>query len=290
MLLDILKVSKMYDEHIALHDFSVTMSEGIYGLLGPNGAGKTTLINIITANMKPTVGKVLYEGNDIFNMGENYREKLGYMPQSQTVYNSFTAIQFLTYIAALKGVKGKMVHNEILSLLQKVDLKQVGRKRIGTYSVGMKQRLLIAQALLGDPEILILDEPTAGLAPEQRLNVKNMISELSYKKIVLLATHIVSDVESIANNIIFINNGKLVCSDSTDILLSGLEGKVFEIETDEAGLLKLGNQYKTGSVTRQGKKLFVRVISDVMPKAQKGYCVRPVLEDVYIWKCVKNNG
>ena len=232
-------ITKQYGSKRALDDFSYSFEEGVYGLLGPNGAGKSTLIKIITQSVKPTGGEITLDGDDIFKQKEEYRKRIGYMPQQQTIYPSYTGRQFLNYIGLLKGEDRKSLDDKIQFYLEKVNLISVADKKIGTYSGGMKQRLLIAQTFLGDPDIMIFDEPTAGLDPKERIHVRNLIHDNSAGKIIIVATHVVQDIESIADCIVLQKEGKVAEADAPDKLVEkmgvdpdqGLEGvymKVFE--------------------------------------------------------------
>ncbi|KIR01145.1 hypothetical protein P261_02902 [Lachnospiraceae bacterium TWA4] len=194
----------------ALDHMGFSLTEGVYGLLGPNGAGKSTLINIISSNMLQTSGHVYWNGTDILKLGSKYRAILGFMPQQQALYPTFTGQEFLDYMAALQKLKKFETKNRIEEILDLVQLSEVGNQKISTYSGGMKQRLLLAQALLSKPELLILDEPTAGLDPKQRIYMRNLLKEIGKTCIVLIATHVVSDVDKIAKEILMISNGKLI--------------------------------------------------------------------------------
>lgn len=186
------------------------MKEGVYGLLGPNGSGKSTLMNILALNLIRDKGEILLNGNDISDLGSNYRRLLGYMPQQQALYDDFSGIEFLTYMASLKGMNKKIAKEEILYFLDRVELSEYAYFKTKTYSGGMKQRLLLAATLLANPKVIILDEPTAGLDPKQRVHIRNLIKDISKGKIVLIATHVLSDVESIADIIVFMKNGKIL--------------------------------------------------------------------------------
>ena len=209
MELRIEHLTKSYGEKVALNDFTVTLSEGLYGLLGPNGAGKSTLMKLLTDSITRTKGDIWFDGEDVLKLGRKYRNEIGYMPQQQGLYESFSGRAFLKYMADLKDIPKKQAAKQIEELLQIVNLQQDAHRKCGKYSGGMKQRLLLAQALLGDPKILLLDEPTAGLDPEERIRLRNYIHELGKNRIVLLSTHIVADVETIADQVILMKEGSI---------------------------------------------------------------------------------
>ncbi len=210
MHLELENITKKYGEKRALNNVSISFSEGIYGLLGPNGAGKSTMMNIITGNLKPTVGSVRWNGGDIRRLGSEYRAVLGYAPQQQGLYNAFSGRRFLCYMATLKNIPRKQMKTEIERVLSYVNLADASKKPIGAYSGGMKQRILIAQAILGDPKIIILDEPTAGLDPKERVRIREKIKDISGDKIILVSTHVVSDIQSIAKEIILLKDGEVL--------------------------------------------------------------------------------
>lgn len=218
MTLILSDVTKQYGEKKALNHISLTFSEGIYGLLGPNGAGKSTMMNMITGNLQPTLGKVLWNGEDIAMMGARYRSLLGNAPQQQGLYDTFSGRRFLSYMATLKGISKKEMKAEIERVLSYVNLTEAADRPIGAYSGGMKQRILIAQAILGDPKLIVLDEPTAGLDPKERVRIREKIKDISGDKIILVSTHVVSDIQSIATEIVLLKTGNIVARDTVDAL------------------------------------------------------------------------
>ena len=211
-------ITKKYKNKTALDGVSLELDCGIYGLLGPNGAGKSTLMNIITGNIKPTEGKVLWDGVDIRDLGEHFRSMIGYAPQKQGLYNSFSGRRFLSYMAALKGIPKKEVRDEIERVLSYVNMQEAADRSIGSYSGGMKQRILIAQAILGNPKLIVLDEPTAGLDPKERVRVRKQIKTLAGDKIILVSTHVVSDIAPIAKEILLIRSGSMIDRDTVENL------------------------------------------------------------------------
>lgn len=227
-MLEITNIKKQYGSKYALQDISLSLSEGVYGLLGPNGAGKTTLMNIITDNLQPDSGEVHWEGAAIKTLGAKYRSILGYAPQQQGLYESFTGRRFLSYMGTLKELPKKEMNAEIERVTTYVNLTEKIDRPIGTYSGGMKQRLLIAQAMMGNPKLMILDEPTAGLDPKERVRIREKIRELSDGKIILMATHVVSDIQSIAKEIMILKSGELIAKDSVENLCARYGAKDLE--------------------------------------------------------------
>lgn len=218
-MLEIKGVSKKYGEKEALHHIDLQLSEGVYALLGPNGAGKSTLMKIITDSLLPTEGNVMWDGMSILEMNNGFREILGYMPQQQGMYDEFTGRLFLNYMGVLKNIPKDKIKDEIEKVAAFVNLTEVIDRPVGTYSGGMKQRIMMAQAILGTPKLLIMDEPTAGLDPIERVRTRNLILQLSKESIVLVATHVVSDIESIAKEVIIINTGMIVAKGSPQSLI-----------------------------------------------------------------------
>ena len=220
--LEIRHLTKKYGSFTALSDFSVTFTPGIYGILGANGAGKSTLMSLITDNLKRDSGEILLNGQEILKLGEEYLSLLGYMPQQQGIYEKMTAESFVSYMGRLKGLGGRKLHEETARVLKLTNLYEVRHKNAGGFSGGMKQRLLLAQALLGSPKILLLDEPTAGLDPRERIRIRSFIKDLSEDRIVLLTPQIVSDIESIADQVLLMKKGTLLMEDSPEALIESL--------------------------------------------------------------------
>lgn len=277
------QLTKYYGKNKALDGFSYEFTPGIYGLLGPNGAGKSTLMNLITCNLKATSGDIRYGNALIQAMGKEYRSKLGFMPQQQNIYPRFTVERFLMYMAGLKGLGSSEARTETDRLLEMVNLTADRKKRLGELSGGMKQRALLAQALLGKPEIIVLDEPTAGVDPKERIQMRNIISQVGFSCIIMIATHVVPDVQFIAKEILLLGKGQIIDSGTPTVLQGKMEGKVFEITTDEDHFQELCRKYRTVQMTRNGEEITLRVVSDSRPAAEESKVVRPDLEDLYLY-------
>ena len=244
MNLTLTNLTKRYGELAALDSLSITFETGIYGILGANGAGKSTLMNLITDNVKRDGGAITFDGREILDMGDGFRAILGFMPQQQGIYEAMTARSFVTYMGRLKGMKGKELHTRVDEVLELTNLSSVRHKKVGGFSGGMKQRVLLAQALLGDPKVLLLDEPTAGLDPRERVRIRNFIKVLAKDRIVLLATHIVSDIESIADYVLLMKKGRLLRVDTPQALIAAIpdtwEPAAYHLSLEDVYLYFLG--------------------------------------------------
>ena len=283
MRLSISNLSKRYRGNpCALQNLNLEVGLGILGLLGPNGAGKSTLMRILATVTKATEGTVTWNGADISKSPNTVRSVLGYLPQDFGVYPNLNAVEFLQYMAAAKGLHGRQVRKRIDDLLQVVNLNDSSRRPLGQFSGGMKQRVGIAQALLNDPQLLIVDEPTAGLDPEERIRFRHLLSELSGERIIILSTHIVSDIESTAQKIAIINKGRLMTYDNYDVLMQAVEGKVWKFTVPEARLSEARQGLIISNSLRRGDAIDVRVIAEISP-APDAMQVPATLEDVYIY-------
>lgn len=276
------KISKKYKDNYALKEFSAQLHEGVYGLLGANGAGKTTLINIFVGILQSDGGTILINGQDTVALGKDFLSQIGYMPQYPIFYRDFTVTDFLQYMCALKGIPTAQGKKRITELLGMVNLLNAQDKKIGALSGGMRQRVGIVQAMLGDPKILILDEPTAGLDPSERIRFRNLISRLAQGRTILLATHIVSDVECIAKEIILLKQGELVVQGTPQVLEQSIAGKVWEVTADVQGAVSLSDSYCLSNMKQNGEHYNIRVISDVCP-LQGATNPPPNLEDVFLY-------
>ena len=283
MKLTITDLTKQYGTLTALDRLSYEFTPGVYGLLGPNGAGKSTLMNIITDNLKATSGSVQFDGEDTLKMGAEFRRLIGFMPQQQGLYPGFTLDRFLWYMASLKGMKKDEARADIERFKALVNLQDCGKKRLGGFSGGMKQRALIAQAMLGDPKIIILDEPTAGLDPKERIRIRNLVAEIAFEKIVIIATHVVPDIEFIAKEVLLLKKGVIIDSGAPHALCEKLSGKVFEISCAENELSDISDRCKVVSISRDNEKICVRALSESGPENCECRDVKPELEDLYLY-------
>ncbi len=282
MELKVENLTKSFGDVKALNHVSFTFTPGVYGILGPNGAGKSTLINLITGNIARQEGQILWNGREILKGGREYRKVLGYMPQQQGYYEDFTAGAFLMYMAHLKGLDRRTAKSRSQELLQIFNLESARNKRIGGFSGGMKQRLLLAQALLNDPALLILDEPTAGVDPQERIHIRNYISQIATNRIVLLATHIVSDIEAIAKEIVLLKAGNVIEIDTPGRLIEKVRGYVWNVEIAEAELPDMQARYLISNLRKSEKGLSLKVINEEAPaNAQPEKAVN--LDDVYLY-------
>ena len=278
--LEIRNLSKQYGDFHALSDVSFTLEPGVTGLLGANGAGKSTLMKLMTDHMPRTKGEILWNGKDILKMGRKWRELVGYTPQLQGVYDDFTAKRFLYYMGALKGMKKKDIREETDKMLEAVNLTQAAHKKIGTFSGGMRQRVLLASSMLGKPQVLILDEPTAGLDPEERIRIRNDIAELARDRIVLLATHVVSDIACIAKQVLLIRGGKVIAFDTPQNLLANAEGKIGEFSGTYEEIRALQMKYPNGEIAQHRDGFVLRIAEDPLPENCKPVRENLTLEDV----------
>ena len=280
LLLD--RLTKQYGSKIAVDCVSATLKPGVYGLLGANGAGKTTLMRMLCAILESTSGEVLLNGKEITSLGAAYRNVLGYLPQDFGYYPNYTAMEFLMYVAALKGIPKDMAKKRANELLEVVGLSNVANKKVKTFSGGMKQRVGIAQALLNNPSILILDEPTAGLDPKERVRFRNLLSEYAGDKIVILSTHIVSDVEAIADEVLLMKKGKFALQGTVQELTEKANGKVWELTVSPSEARKWQARTTVANLRHEGKDMVLRIVSDNMPSKQAVPC-GATLEDLYLY-------
>lgn len=275
-------VTKRFKEKEAIKNINLNFIAGIYGLLGSNGAGKTTMIRCVCDLYELSEGEISYDGTNIKILNERYRDKIGYLPQDFGYYPDYTALKFLMYIAAMKGMKLKTAKQKSESLLAEVGLHEVRNKKLKSFSGGMLKRIGIAQALLNDPRILILDEPTAGLDPKERIRFKNILSRYSENHIVLISTHIVSDIEYIAKEIILLKNGEVVNIGNRNTLLDEISGMVWEGEISVNDMDRIYTRYKISSIKNEGTINLVRLISEIAP-CDNFIQVNPTLDDLYLY-------
>jgi ABC-2 type transport system ATP-binding protein len=265
----------------ALHNVQLSLKPGVLGLLGPNGAGKSTLMRILATITQASSGRVLWNDTDIARNPDALRGGLGYLPQDFGVYPNLSAIEFLDYLAAVKGIPAAAAHQRISELLAVVNLADAAKRPLGGYSGGMRQRVGIAQALLNDPQLLIVDEPTAGLDPEERVRFRNLLSELSGERIVILSTHIVSDVEAVATDIAILAHGQLLAHAAPEALLSQVTGKIWEVVVPSADLPALREKHLVSSTAHRSDGVHARVVADSAPSATARQ-LEPSLEDAYL--------
>ena len=282
--LEIRNLTKTFGKKNANNNITLTLENGVYGLLGPNGAGKTTLMKQIVTLSKPTSGEIIYNGKSIYDKEDEYRNIIGYLPQEFGAYKNFTAKQFLKYVAALKGIDKNKASKKIDELLNLVGLYEVRNKAVGKFSGGMKRRVGIAQVLLNDPKIVVLDEPTAGLDPQERARFRNLIADISKEKIIILSTHIISDIESVARETIMIKNGSVIIKGNHKDILTGMNGKVYKITTNkENEVMDIQRDYKVVNLQRGVDVTELRVVSDKMPLYATAESIDPRFEDVYMF-------
>ncbi|MCP5099665.1 MAG: ABC transporter ATP-binding protein [Chloroflexi bacterium] len=290
MKLEINSIGKQYKGGFwGLQEFSLELGSGVLGLLGPNGAGKSTLMNILATVTKPTTGTAVWNNSDIVKQPNVLRAELGYLPQDFGVYPNLNAVEFLQYIAAIKGLDGKTSQRRIDELLQLVNLTSAGKRPLGGYSGGMRQRVGIAQALLNDPKLLIVDEPTVGLDPEERVRFRNLIADLSGERIIILSTHIVSDVEATATSIAIMNQGRLITHALPEDLLQAVEGKVWQFMVSSDQLTTVRQQYIISNTIRRRDGVQVRCVG-AEPEGKTAVVVSPTLEDAYLYFINNNRG
>lgn len=281
MIIEFQNVSKKYGSKYSLRDFTAMLNSGVYGLLGSNGAGKTTLINILVGVLKPDGGRILVDGVDTRELGTDFLSYIGYLPQYPEFYRDFAVMDFLLYMCALKGISSKEGKKRAEELLQTVNLSEVKHKKIGALSGGMRQRVGIVQAMLNDPSILIFDEPTAGLDPQERIRFRNLIAQFSKKRLVLLATHIVSDVEFIANQVLILKGGNLVAQDTPAALEDKISGSVWQVTVPDSDGQSRFSCYQISNMQRDNENVTLRLLGTELPHPD-AFAVKPNLEDVFL--------
>ena len=275
-------LTKEFGAFVAVDHINLTMTNGVYGLLGVNGAGKTTLMRMLCTLLKPTSGNIYCNGKDIFKMDGEYRNLLGYLPQDFGFYPEFTVNDYLLYIATIKGVRHAVARKRTNELISKVGLAKVANKKLKKLSGGMKRRAGIAQAMLNNPKILILDEPTAGLDPNERIRFRNLLSELSEERLVLLSTHIVSDIEYIANEILMMKDGAILNKGTLDEIISTMPDKVWNCIVPQQSVSAITKRYKVSNMKSENHGVDLRIISAEKPCETAVY-VQPSLEDVFLY-------
>jgi ABC-2 type transport system ATP-binding protein len=281
MELTIEHLSKRYGQQWALRELSLRCEPGMLGLVGPNGAGKTSLMRMIATLLSPSEGTIRWNGQDIRTHGQALRQVLGYLPQDFGIYQEFSGRQFLRYLAAMKGLPKSLAHRRVDEVLSIVQMEQAADHKLPTYSGGMKQRIGIAQALLNDPELLIVDEPTAGLDPAERVRFRTLLASLTHNRIVLLSTHIISDVEAVANRLMILQEGRVLTETTPEALLAQTAGKVWSVTTDQATALQLQAAYQISTMVNQMHGITLRIVSATRP-LEAAVVSDPSLEDAYL--------
>ena len=281
-MLTVQGLTKHYGKKAALRDVSFTLEKGVYGLLGPNGAGKSTLMGLLTLNLRPTGGEIFWNHIPVAQNQRSYRKQLGYMPQQQALYPGLTAWEYLDYMAALKGMKKRAAEAEMKRSLEQVGLSSFRNQKIRTFSGGMNQRLLLAQAVLNKPALLILDEPTAGLDPRQRIGIRNLISELAQESTILIATHVVPDVDLISREILLLKEGELIRKASRQALCRELQGRVREMTIPASGAFALMKESIVSALRQETEGEWIARIVMKAGETPIGTEVTPTLEDVYL--------
>ncbi|BCL79158.1 ABC transporter ATP-binding protein [Ktedonobacteria bacterium brp13] len=281
MELTIERLSKRYKQQWALHQLSLRLSPGMLGLVGPNGAGKTSLMRMIATLLEPTEGTIRWNGQDIRTHGQAFRQVLGYLPQDFGVYPEFTGRQFLRYLAAMKGLPSELLKQRVDEVVEMVNLEQEADHKLPTYSGGMKQRIGIAQALLNDPELLIVDEPTAGLDPAERVRFRTLLASLTHNRIIILSTHIISDVEAAASRLLLLQEGRVLTDATPSALLARAAGSVWSVTVDQATALQLQTTYQVSAMVNQMSGVTLRIVSAIRPHGA-AILVDPTLEEAYL--------
>lgn len=282
-------LTKEFEKFTAVNHINLTLTNGVYGLLGVNGAGKTTLMRMLCTLLKPTRGKIYCNGKDIFEMDGEYRSLLGYLPQDFGFYPEFTVQDYLLYIATIKGIRPAVARKRTRELIKKVGLTKVANKKMKKLSGGMKRRAGIAQAMLNNPKILILDEPTAGLDPNERIRFRNLICELSEDRLVLLSTHIVSDIEYVANQILMMKDGSIMNKGTLDEIIDSMPEKVWTCIVSQQEVSEITKKYKVSNMKSEHHGVDLRIISSEKP-CETAVCVRPSLEDVFLYYFGEKDG
>lgn len=281
MELTIDHLGKRYGQHWALRELSLRCEPGMLGLVGPNGAGKTSLMRMIATLLEPSEGTIRWNGQDIRTHGQALRQALGYLPQDFGIYREFSGRQFLRYLAAMKGLPKSIANKRVDEVIEVVNLEAVADRKLPTYSGGMKQRIGIAQALLNDPELLIVDEPTAGLDPAERVRFRTLLATLTSNRIILLSTHIISDVEAVASRLMILQEGRVLADTTPEALLAQTAGSVWSVTADQATALQLQMSYQVSTMVNQLHGVTLRIVSATRPH-EAAVVIEPSLEDAYL--------